>query len=160
MEFDLIIKNANVVFEDNVSMCHIGVKNGKIASVFSGEDAYSGKNTIDAKGKYLLPGGIDTHSHFFEPGPTYREDFFHGTQAAAMGGYTTVMDIPNTDPPVDDEEHFKLKDEIFARNAHVDYMIWGAALTNKLHNIRRMKELGAPAFKTFTLDAGPTFPYS
>ena len=71
-----------------------------------------------------------------------------------------MMDMPNTDPPVDDEEHFKLKDEIFARNAHVDYMIWGAALTNKLHNIRRMKELGAPAFKTFTLDAGPTFPYS
>lgn len=160
MNFDLLIKNANVVFEDSVAVRHLAVKDGKFVGILEGEPSRNAEYEIDAEGMYLLPGGIDTHSHFFDPGPTYREDFFHGTQAAAMGGYTTVMDMPNTNPPVDSETHFCQKNEHFAQNAHVDYVIWGASLPGKFQNIRRMRELGCPAFKAFLSDAGPTFPYS
>ncbi len=161
MSFDLIIKNADVVLEYSTERYDIAVKDGKIEGILTPDnDEVDAISVIDAKGKHLLPGGIDTHSHFFEPGQSYREDFYHGTQAAAMGGYATVMDMPNTDPPVCDEETFAMKKQIFSRNAHVDYMIWGASLPGCFQNISRMQELGCPAFKAFISDAGPTFPKS
>lgn len=159
MQCELLIRNVNAVLEDRVIKADIAIADGRIVGIFQGEHI-TAQQEIQGQGKYLLPGGIDTHSHFFEPGPSYREDFYHGTRAAAMGGYTTVMDMPNTDPPVDSEEHFIQKQKIFSENAHVDYMIWAAALPGQLFNIPKLKQMGAPAFKAFTLDAGPVFPYS
>lgn len=159
MLFDLLIKNANVVFPNEVLKRDIAVNDGKIVGIFEGVPV-EGANVIDGTGRYLLPGAIDTHSHFFEPGPNYREDVFHGTRAAAAGGYTTVMDMPNTDPPVKDEETFRLKQEIFRRNAFIDYMLWGSSLPGGTENIRMLKKIGCSAFKAFVSDAGETFPRS
>lgn len=58
----------------------------------------------DVSGKYLLPGCIDTHCHFRDPGATAKEDFTTGTQAAIAGGVTTVFDMPNTNPSVLNEQ--------------------------------------------------------
>lgn len=160
MEFDLIVKNGMVVMEDQVRRCDIGVGEGKILALAKPGVLRAAQTVVDAEGRHVFPGGIDTHSHFFEPGPTYREDVHHGTRAAAMGGYTTVMDMPNTDPPVRDEETFLLKQRLLSDNAHVDFMLWGASLPGEQGAIPRLKELGCPAFKAFTLDAGPSFPWS
>lgn len=160
MKYDLIIKNVNAVLENEIKKSDIAVKGERTAGIYESGSQTDAAHIIDGSGKYLFPGGIDTHSHFFEPGPTYREDFYHGTQAAAMGGFTTVMDMPNTDPPVDNDEHFQMKKKKFSENGHVDFVIWGAALPGKLDHIPRLKQLGAVAFKAFTSYAGESYPYS
>ena len=66
---------------------------------------------IKAKGLSLLPGIIDTQVHFRDPGLTHKEDFFHGTKGAILGGVTTVFDMPNTQPPTTTLSAFKDKQE-------------------------------------------------
>ena len=160
MEYDLLIKNVNAVLEDEVKKADIAVYNEKIAGILEAGTKAEARRVIDGAGRYLLPGGIDTHSHFFEPGPDYRENVYHGTQAAAMGGFTTVMDMPNTDPPVEDEANYEKKKNRFSETAHVDFFLWGAALPGKLDQIPRLKEAGISVFKAFTTYAGETYPCS
>ena len=160
MRFDLFIKNAIVVLESELYSGGIAIKDGKIAKLIAPDETVSSAQTIDAQGCVLMPGGIDTHSHFFEPGPNYREDILHGTKAAASGGYTTVMDMPNTDPPVDSPNHFFLKAKLFAENAVVDYALWGASLPGKADRIAEIRRCGCPASKAFVSDAGPSYPSS
>lgn len=108
----------------------------------------------------MLPGAIDTHPHFFEPGPTTREDIRHGTQAAASGGFTSILDMPNTTPPVMDECTFSLKQNLMKKNSLLDYGLWGSSMPTNLDELSTLQKLGCIAFKAFTLDAGPDFDYS
>lgn len=83
---------------------------------------------IDATGKWVLPGGIDAHVHFREPGLTVKEDFATGSRSAAAGGVTTVLEMPNTVPPVSDGERLRAKYEAIAGRSYVDYGLFGAAI--------------------------------
>jgi dihydroorotase len=78
------------------------------------------RQVIDAHGCLLIPGAIDSHVHFRDPGQTHKEDFLSSTTAAAVGGVTTVMDMPNTTPPTVDEAIFKDKLDIASSKAIVD----------------------------------------
>lgn len=101
----LTIKNAKLI--DRQAPVNIQIKNNKIVSIGpykkappQRNPARSGTQTeIDAKGNYVLPGLIDLHVHFREPGLTHKEDIQSGTRAAVAGGVTTVFDMPNTQPP-------------------------------------------------------------
>ena len=106
---DLIIYNANIVTEEKTISGFIGIENGKFAVIGEGRPEMDAKEMEDAGGNYILPGAIDTHPHFFDPGAEWREDFRHGTRAAASGGFTTVLDMPNTTPPVKDRKTFELQ---------------------------------------------------
>jgi dihydroorotase (multifunctional complex type) len=90
----------SIVLPDRIIQGTIHVADGKIESI---EEGFSGdsQQTFDyrQKGKYLLPGLIEVHGHFREPGLEHKEDIPHGTRAALAGGYTTVFDMPNTRPP-------------------------------------------------------------
>ena len=83
-----------------------------------------GEDVIDASGKLLLPGAIDAHVHFREPGFSHKETWASGSQSAAAGGVTTVVDQPNTDPPTVDGVSFDEKAELAAASI-VDYGING-----------------------------------
>ena len=83
-----------------------------------------GDEVIDASGKLLLPGAIDAHVHFREPGFSHKETWETGSQSAAAGGVTTVVDQPNTEPPTVDGAAFDEKAEL-ARASIVDYGING-----------------------------------
>jgi allantoinase len=86
----------------------------------------SGTEVIDAAGLLVLPGGVDPHVHFDEPGFTDREDFYHGTSAAASGGITTIVDMPCTSiPPVTSRANFETKYAVISRRAVVDYGLYG-----------------------------------
>ena len=80
----------------------MAIDGDKVRSVGPEPEA-NGHRVIEADGAWLGPGLVDLHVHFRDPGQTWKEDFRSGAQAAAAGGYTAVVAMPNTDPPVDDE---------------------------------------------------------
>ncbi len=78
------------------------------------------EETVDADGAYVLPGAVDVHAHFREPGATHKEDWATGSRSAVAGGVTTVVDQPNTEPPTVTGEAFDEKREL-AENSVIDY---------------------------------------
>lgn len=97
---------------------------GRIAEIAESLHALPGEETVDATGLTLLPGAIDVHVHFRQPGHGHKETWATGSRSAAAGGVTTVVDQPNTTPPTVDGEAFDEKAE-FAANAAVNYGING-----------------------------------
>lgn len=100
----LLIKNGHVV--DNKTglngITDILIENGKIVEIGTGLEITNG-DLIDAKGKYVLPGLVDAHCHLRDPGFEYKEDIETGTRSAAMGGFTSIACMPNTNPIIDNQ---------------------------------------------------------
>ena len=119
--FDLVLKNLRLLdYSDCVSMAiedgkildysdcvSMAIEDGKIAKI--SKSSIEGDKEIDLDGQLVLPGLIDPHVHFRDPGLTYKEDFKTGSMAAAHGGFTFVMDMPNTVPKTNTYEAFKEK---------------------------------------------------
>ena len=97
----LLIKNAHLVNADKIVEADLLVENGKIAGI--GKNLKGADKEIDAKGKHAFPGFIDLHTHLRTPGREDEEDLLSGSQAAAKGGFTTILCMPNTDPAIDSE---------------------------------------------------------
>ena len=95
--FDLVIRNGQVATPGGLIQTDIGVSAGRIAALGPIAAAQAGE-TLDAAGLHVLPGVIDAHVHFREPGLTHKEDFETGSRAAVLGGVTTVFEMPNSDP--------------------------------------------------------------
>jgi len=93
----LLIKNGKVYHNNILTKKNIFIKDDKITKITNQE--LKSDKVIDAKNKIIIPGLIDGHVHFREPGQTHKEDFLTGSMAAAAGGITTILDMPNTDPP-------------------------------------------------------------
>ena len=104
-----LIHNATIVNEGHSVQGSIVIENGKIAEVLTYGKELSAPcdETIDATGCCLLPGIIDDHVHFRDPGFTYKEDLQTGSAAAAAGGFTTVVCMANTKPVVDSVDIYK-----------------------------------------------------
>ena len=125
----------------------LGIKDGEIAFISSNHWAPSARQRIDVAGKILLPGFIDTHVHFRDPGLTYKEDFLTGTQAAAAGGFTCVVDMPNNKPALITRERFREKRDSVKAKAIIDFALYAGA-TN-FDEIPGMLEEGAIGVKIF-----------
>jgi len=95
--FDLVIRNGQVATPGGLVQTDIGVAEGRIAALGPIAASQAGE-TFDAAGLHVLPGVIDAHVHFREPGLTHKEDFETGARAAVLGGVTAVFEMPNTDP--------------------------------------------------------------
>src|SRR5260370_11587863 len=95
-------------------------KGGRVLALGGGEAMPEAVETFDADGLHVLPGAIDVHVHFRDPGYPHKEDWESGTAAAAFGGVTTVFDMPNTIPPTGTAEILAAKHAIAGANAHVD----------------------------------------
>ena len=141
---DLIIKNSRIFLNDALQHMEIAVDNGKITKLAKiiGAEAYD--RVIDAKSALVMPGAIDVHVHFRDPGMTKKEDWYTGSRAAAAGGVTMVIDQPNTIPPTIDADSFKLKQKE-AKKSIIDYGI-NAGVTRNLSSLKELWELGAMAF--------------
>ena len=101
---ELLIKNVRLVTSGGEEFCSVGVSDGKIAAKFSAPDGIIADNVVDGEGKYLIPGLIDLHVHFRDPGFEYKEDIISGSKCAAAGGVTSVFCMPNTKPVCDNPE--------------------------------------------------------
>ena len=102
----------------------VRTESGTITDVGDVDDAESADHVVDADGRLLLPGGIDAHVHFREPGHSQKETWTSGSRSAAAGGVTTVVDQPNTTPPTVTGDAFDEKASL-AADSHVDYGING-----------------------------------
>ncbi|MCJ7444272.1 MAG: dihydroorotase [Methanotrichaceae archaeon] len=122
ISYNLLIKNGRVYTSVGLKSIDIWIKNGKISSLGGPHHA---EETINARGMLVLPGAIDVHVHFREPGATYKENWESGSLSAAAGGVTTVIDQPNTEPKTLDSRSFKLKLDLASHNSVVDFCING-----------------------------------
>lgn len=146
MEADIVIRGGQVVTADAVFGADVGIAGEKIVAV---GDSIKARRTIDASGKHIIPGAIDSHVHFRTPGYEYKEDWQTGTGAAARGGVTTVLEMPNTRPPTGTLEALKMKQEIAARQAYVDYGIYGLLDENNIDQLEALIDAGVSGFKCF-----------
>jgi len=145
---DLVIRNGLIVTDRTEFKGSIAIKDGRILAI--GEDAAMppAREALDATSMHVLPGAIDAHVHFREPGYTHKETWKTGTASAAMGGVTTVFEMPNTKPPTGTLEALNLKLEA-AQKAHVDYGIYGLLGEENLDHLEELMDGGVAAFKCF-----------
>lgn len=155
MKADLIIRNAMVVTEEFQYEANIAVKDGKIIAISAEQFEMEAQKQIDAAGRAVIPGGIDMHVHFNEPGRTEWEGWETGSRAAAAGGVTTVVEMPlNCVPYVTDCEAYELKKECAARQSSVDYILWGGLVADNLDQVPLLREKGIYCFKAFMSNSG------
>ncbi len=147
MPFDLVVRHGLVVSHERSARLDLAVRDGRVVEV--GERLGGGAEEIDATGLVVVPGLVDAHVHLREPGMTEKEDFFSGTRAAAAGGVTTVVDMPNTVPPVATAEIFAAKLAAVAPKAHVDFGLYGLLGQDNAGEIAGLARLGALGLKVF-----------
>jgi dihydroorotase len=145
---DLVIAGGTIVTDRSQFRGAVAVKDGIVLAIGADEAMPEAAEILDASGKFILPGAIDAHVHFREPGYTHKETWRTGTASAAMGGVTTVFEMPNTNPPTGTPEALRLKLEA-ARSAYVDFGIYGLLAENNLDQLEALIEGGVAAFKCF-----------
>src|ERR1700691_6598677 len=149
---DLVINGGTIVSPDSRSPASIAIKNGLIHAIGAPEAMPPAAQTLDATGLHILPGAIDVHVHFRDPGYPHKEDFGSGTAAAAFGGVTTVFDMPNTLPTIADAESLAAKHKIALEKAYVDYGLYAVLGEESLTHIPSLVEGGIIGFKCYMGD--------
>lgn len=150
MAVDLLIKNGTIVTTNSSLRGHLVVNNGKVAEILVHDgNLPEARTVIDATGLHVLPGLMDPHVHFREPGVSYKEDWEHGSRAAACGGITTVIDMPNVKPPTWNVEGLEMKLEIAGSNSVVDFASYAVLVEGNGDQIIPLVKRGVCGFKIF-----------
>jgi allantoinase len=158
MKADLYLKNGLIVTEETTFQGGVVVGRGKIIQLVSGDAAVEAAETIDLQGKVVLPGLVDDHVHFNEPGRAHWEGYRTGSMAAAAGGITTFMEMPlNATPPSIDRAKLLHKREAIRNEPVVDYAHWGGLVDNNLDALDGLHEEGVIAYKAFMSASGVDF---
>jgi allantoinase len=145
----VLISNARILREGKLVRGNILVAGARIKSVTE-KKRPNADETVDAKGRIVIPGLVDGHAHLYDPAFVYREDFTSGTSAAAAGGVTTVVEMVLT-TPVDSPDRVRVKIEEGRRSSIIDFSLHAGMMSlNNLANIKPITELGVRSFKTFT----------
>jgi allantoinase len=153
-QFDLVIRNGNVVNATKVREADIAIEEGRIVAIGPGLPG-STRETIDATGLHIFPGLIDSHVHFNEPGRADWEGFETGSRALAAGGGTLFFDMPlNAHPPTLDGPSFDQKAAAAAARSLVDFALWGGLVPDNLDQLEQLSARGVVGFKAFMTDSG------
>ena len=151
----LLISGGLLVDEHAVRPADVLVQNGRVQAILPPNGPASADAVVDARGMHVLPGVVDAHVHFNEPGRTDWEGFLTGTTAAAAGGVTTVCDMPlNSHPPTLDARALALKRSALADRAVVDYALWGGVVPGSLEHAAELQRDGVVGVKAFLCDSG------
>lgn len=147
--FDLILKGGTVVNQDGEGVRDVGIRAGRFAALGDLARASAGE-TVDCRGLHVLPGVIDSHVHFREPGLTHKEDLETGSRAAVLGGVTAVFEMPNTDPTTTGAEALADKVRRAHHRMHCDFAFYVGATRENTKDLAELERLpGACAIKVF-----------
>jgi dihydroorotase len=150
--FDLVLEGRRVLLTHGIAQAAIGIRDGIITAVMApGSEAVEARQRVDAGDRLVMPGLIDCHVHFREPGMAHKEGFTNGTRAAAAGGVTTVLVQP-TDQPITFTPDDVCEKEALANKIYVDVGIQ-AAVGRDLSLIPKLAELGVVSFEIFIADS-------
>ncbi|MBZ9987204.1 dihydroorotase family protein [Mesorhizobium sp. BH1-1-5] len=154
--FETLIRGAALVNADGLSRGDIGIAGGKVAAIIGSGEAAEAGTVIDASGCFVLPGLVDAHAHLRDPGLTHKEDFSSGTHAAALGGVTTVLDMPTDEPWTATPEQLADKMATAEGRIHVDVGLQ-AVISRDLSLVPRLLDLAPVSFELFTADVPDAF---
>jgi len=151
---DLLVRGGAVITSDTVSIADVAVSDGKIVEV-TPEIPGTAREVIDARGLHVLPGVVDVHVHFNEPGRANWEGWATGSAACAAGGTTTVAEMPlNSHPPTLDGPSFDAKENAAGTSSRVDFALWGGLTPINLELMEELAERGVIGFKAFMSSSG------
>ena len=139
MKSSLTIRNADVVLPGNVQKTDVSVINGVINTI--GSEIPEVGEVIDAEGLFLIPGIIDPQVHFREPGADHKEDLHSGSCAAAAGGVTSFLDMPNNNPPVTTIKRMVEKKQLAAEKSVVNYGFFIGATPDNLEELNAVENV-------------------
>jgi dihydroorotase (multifunctional complex type) len=148
MPVDLVLRGTKAYISKEVVDCSIAIDDGKIFKIGKETNMPKAETKIDLKNLLVLPGLIDAHVHLRDEGKAYKEDFYSGTAAAAAGGMTTVLDMPNNDPVTMSAETLRNR----MRNAEGKILVnvgFYSEFPQNIGEIERIVGAGAVAFKLF-----------
>jgi allantoinase len=154
-----VIAGATVATDTAVVEADIVIAGGRVVALAGRGEGGRADELIDARGLVAMPGAIDMHAHFEDPGHTEREDFTTGTMSAAAGGITTVIEHPLTYPPVTTRTLYCEKREMASRKVVVDFALWGALTPTSIPEIPGQWAEGAMGFKAFMPYSDPSYPH-
>ena len=160
MKIDRVLVNGTIVTPEGRFEGDIGIKDGRIATISECGEDYIGSEIIDVVGKFILPGLIDAHIQFQDPGFTHREDFEHGTAACAVGGITTAISHPMNDPAVVDVASYQANLDAYSGRGIVDYGLHGGGTADNIQEVEALwTQTGATAVKMFMCFSVKEFPF-
>ena len=147
-----IIKNATLVNEGKTTLASVVISDAHIEKILVGNNDFSNWNNyeiIDGQGKYLLPGIIDEHVHFREPGLTQKADIYTESRAAVAGGVTSFMDMPNTNPQTTTNELLQQKFDLAAQKSAANYSFYLGATNENIDEIKKVDPKKVCGIKLF-----------
>ena len=145
----ILIKGGHIVNEDRVTDGNIVIEDGNIIEISKQQPEASFDETIDASGCYVLPGVIDDHVHFREPGLTEKADIDTESRAAAAGGVTSYFDMPNCNPQTTTLEALKEKQTLAREKSHVNYAFFYGATNDNIDTFSQLDATTIPGIKLF-----------
>jgi len=148
MVIDLLIKNIKLLQHNRLVEGCISVENGRIYYIGKETHQPSADIIIDGQGYVALPGAVDIHVHFRDPGRVHKEDFTTGSMAAVAGGVTTVIDMPNTIPHTNTLSRYKEKKEIGEKKAIVDFSLH-AGVSEDEKKLQELLQSNIPSIKVY-----------
>ncbi|MBZ9894500.1 MULTISPECIES: dihydroorotase family protein [unclassified Mesorhizobium] len=154
--FETLITGATIINADGEARRNVAIHGGRIAALVQPGESAEARTLIDAAGCFLLPGLIDAHAHLREPGLTHKEDFSSGTHAAALGGVTTVLDMPTDEPWTATADQLADKMALTTGKLNVD-VGFQAVLTKDFGLIAAVAEMAPVSFELFTADVPKDF---
>ncbi|MGI9146490.1 MAG: allantoinase AllB [Chloroflexota bacterium] len=157
----LLVSGGLLVDELSVRPMDVLIQDGRVRAVLPFGQAHAADEVLDASGLHILPGVVDAHVHFNEPGRTDWEGFSTGSIAAAAGGVTTVCDMPlNCHPATLDARALALKRGPVGDHAGIDYAFWGGLVPQSLAHVAELQREGVIGVKAFLCDSGlPEYPH-
>ena len=145
---DLIIKNGQCYINGELKDLDVAIKDGKIQQI--GQITQEAKEIVNVEGQTVLPGCIDTQTHFREPGSTDTEDLHSGSKAAIVGGITSVFEMPNTNPPTSNKVEFQKKLDLARSRMYCNYAFYFGATADNANDLASLKDLeGCCGIKLF-----------
>lgn len=148
MIVDSVLTNSKAYINNEFKKCSIAIEDGKIYKISTETHMPKSDEKIDLKNFLILPGLIDSHVHLRDEEKSYKEDFYTGTAAAAAGGFTTVLDMPNNKPTTQSVEKLRNRMKL-AQNRVLVNVGFYSEFPNDLNDVPRIIEQGALAFKLF-----------